>query len=435
MPRARPSLEVWLYGTRVATLEDRYPRDVRCTYTTEALERWPGNTPLLSCSLPLRPRPQEAGVFFSGLLPEGTQRLTLAAAAKVPSGDVFGLLARFGRDVAGAMIVSAEEPEASRWGVETYTDESLAAEILGLPEHPLGVHDDSELSLAGVQNKLLLVDAGNGTWGRPLYGSPSTHILKVGDDRFPGLVDAEAACLRLAGAVDLTSVTAELLDIADARCLIVSRYDRRRQPDGQVERIHQEDACQALGRDPEPNGGRGKYEAYGGPALRDVAGLLGAWADDRAAQLDRLVSTTAFTVLIGNSDAHAKNVSLLHTAPGTIELAPLYDTVPTVLWPKLPTRAAMTINARRDLGLVTLDDVAAEASRWGHDSERARRVAVDTAVRVKAAVEDGVIDPGTPLGEFIAERVRRLLDLAARPADSIMDEPDRAARRGERTSS
>jgi serine/threonine-protein kinase HipA len=188
-----------------------------------------------------------------------------------------------------------------------------------------------------------------------------------------------------------------------------------------VQRIHQEDACQALGRDPEGHAGRGKYEAYGGPALRDVAGVLGAWAGDRAAQLDRLASAVTFTVVIGNSDAHAKNLSFLHTVPGTIELAPLYDTVPTMMWPKLLTRAAMTINARRDLGLVTLDDVATEASRWGHDRARARRVAVETAERVQAAINDNVVDSGSKLGRLVADRARRLLDLAARPSDSTID--------------
>lgn len=71
-----------------------------------------------------------------------------------------------------------------------------------------------------------------------------------------------------------------------------------------------------------------------------------------------------FTVLIGNADAHSKNLALLHTSPGVVELALLYDTVPTALWDKLPDRAAMHINDTATLSDVRLADVTAEARRW-----------------------------------------------------------------------
>lgn len=77
------------------------------------------------------------------------------------------MLARFGRDVAGAAVVSEHEPAPRKGYVEAYDHPGLAAEVAGIGEHPLALHDDSELSLAGLQDKLLLVGTGTG-WGRGL---------------------------------------------------------------------------------------------------------------------------------------------------------------------------------------------------------------------------------------------------------------------------
>lgn len=56
--------------------------------------------------------------------------------------------------------------------------------------------------------------------------------------------------------------------------------------------------------------------------------------------MSRLLGAATFTVLIGNADAHGKNVALLHPSPDRVALAPLYDMVPTVFWPTLRKRAA-----------------------------------------------------------------------------------------------
>jgi len=47
----RRNLGVWLDGLLVARLTGNRPGFVQCTYTDEALTRWQGNTPVLSCSL------------------------------------------------------------------------------------------------------------------------------------------------------------------------------------------------------------------------------------------------------------------------------------------------------------------------------------------------------------------------------------------------
>ena len=403
----RAPLGVWLYGGRVAELTSGRPGQVVCRYSGEALERWPLNIPLLSCSLLLSARPRrDAGVFFRGMLPEGQHLQAMATEANVATYDTFGLLARFGRDVAGAAVIAGTSAGERPGGVVPYSDEALDREVAGLEDRPLAIYDDSELSIAGLQNKMLLVADGT-TWARPVGGHPSTHILKVEDRRYPGMVTMEASCLALARAVGLTSVEAEVRRLGGADCIIVSRYDRKVGPEGKATRLHQEDACQALGRDPEAVHGQGKYQHAGGPALAEIARLLDLYATDPIEELKHLVSAVTFNVCTGNADAHGKNVSFLYEKPGQLRLAPLYDTVPTALWPRLRTRAAMTINGQAELGGVMRADVVAEARRWPLAPDVAQAVATTTAEGVLSALDATAVP--AQLADFVRHRVTAFL--------------------------
>src|SRR5438270_8488014 len=273
-------LQVWLEGTHVADIEGRRRSDARLylRYTDAALDRWPLNTPLVSCSLPLSKRPAAANAFLRGLLPEGDALAVMAAEARISVADTFGLLERYGRDVAGALVIGADPPDEGRFALEHYSDETLGQEVGALDQHPLGTHDDSELSLAGLQNKLLLVKTGDG-WARPRHGYPSTHILKAEDRRYPGIAEREYECLLLAREVGLTHVATEFLVLGGIPCLITERYDRV-VIDAGIERMHQEDLCQARGIDGSGNRGRAKYQrgGGGGPGFGEAAGLLDAYA-------------------------------------------------------------------------------------------------------------------------------------------------------------
>lgn len=401
----KPPLGVWLYGRRVAELTTKGPGQVICRYTQEALDMWPGGTPLLSCSLPISTRPLKAGRYFRGMLPEGQHLQAMASAANVATYDTFGMLSRFGRDVAGAAVIAPTDPGERPGEVHPYTLEGLAEEVGGLEGRPLAIYDDSELSLAGLQNKLLLVKTEDG-WGRPVGGRPSTHILKLEDRRYTGLVTMEAACLRLARAIDLTTVDTLVEQFSGLDCLIVSRFDRAVDGD-HVQRIHQEDSCQALDRDPEANERKGKYEYGGGPSLREIASVLDRHAIDPVSQLQQLVRFVTYTAVIGNADAHGKNVSLLHTGPGRVALAPLYDTVPTALWPNLPDRAAMSVNGRDRLVDITIDDVAEEARGWLLGPSAAARIAGETAERILTAATE--VEMPAELRTLVQERAAKLL--------------------------
>ena len=397
-------LGVWFGGELVAELEAKRPWDLRCRYSAAAIEAGDANRPLLSCSLPVTRQTVRATPWVRGLLPEGGHLLAVATTAGVPTNDYADLLARYGRDIAGAFTISVGEPDVRRWAVEPYDDEQLAAELRTVADSPgFAIRDDSELSIAGLQHKLLVCALDGGRWGRPVHGQPSSHIMKLDDGRFDRLLAAEHACLLLADDAGLRAAHSSLIDVDGLDVLVVERYDRRRTDDGMLVRLHQEDCCQALGVDIDSQQGRGKDERFGGPTFARIADLCERHGDPTTALPD-LLRHAVFTWVIGNGDAHGKNVSLLIDVPtGHVELAPLYDTVPTALWPQLRPTAAMSVNGKHHD--VTRDDFVAEAHRWGLARAGTERLIDDLAARLAAAAADCGDDR---VASLVTERLRTL---------------------------
>lgn len=388
---ATEPLDVWLHESCVGRLTRNRDGRLKLSYTDDAFDSFNANDPVLSCALPLTRRPQDATAFVDGLLPEGETRRQLAERARLPVHDMFGLIGRYGRDVAGAVqfLEPGAKPTDANYSIETLDNAKIAELVDELETNPLAIVDESELSLPGVQSKMLLVDLGGGAWGRPLGGRPSTHILKRDHQVHTGLVAAECDALALARYAGLSSFDARIERFGGYDCLIVERYDRRVGADGVVHRIHQEDACQALGM-PSTQ----KYEIHhggGGPELSQIAELLDTYSTDPGEQLDRLAASAVFTGLIGNADAHGKNVAFL-LRDGKIELAPMFDTVPTVLWPRLRSEYAMTVGG--SVTAVTPEGLAREARSWRHSEKSAVAAGERCAVLVLDALASGIVGPG-----------------------------------------
>jgi len=100
-------------------------------------------------------------------------------------------------------------------------------------------------------------------------GTPSTHILKPEIAAYRQTVENEAFCMRIAKNLGLDVAAVETMEIGKRKLIVVERYDRTVGTDGSVERIHQEDFCQATGIAPET-----KYEEDGGPSLQRIADIL-----------------------------------------------------------------------------------------------------------------------------------------------------------------
>jgi len=389
-------LGVWLSGALVATI-DQDRRGPRLTYTPEAIRLHGLGTPLLSLSLPVRAERFTQGSvrpFLDGLLPEGEARRIIARDLKVDPDDTVELIALLGRECAGALIIQPLDddrpPGLTTSTAEPLADEELADLVANLRSAPLGVGGRVLVSLAGVQEKLVLAQMVDGGWGRPVDGTPSTHILKPEIAAYPNTVENEAFCMRVAKHLGLEVAEVETIEVAGRKLLVVERFDRLVRPDGTVERIHQEDFCQATGMRPV-----NKYEEDGGPSLSRIAAIVASVAD--RGSLERLFQSVLLNVVCGNGDAHAKNYSVQHGTAGAVRLSPLYDVMCTLAFGD--DRLAMYIDDVRRTDRVTTERLVNEGVRWGLTRRRCVELAATLLNGAPAAIEmarqetDGVPDP------------------------------------------
>jgi serine/threonine-protein kinase HipA len=414
------SLAIWLNDHQVAVVDRERKGKLRLAYTDEALAAYPGGVPLLSLDLPLtRDRYPNARTraFLDGLLPEGEPRRVIAADLNLPASDVFGLLATLGKDCAGALVIQPQgEPPPvvpTTRTAEPLSSDDLAELVANLRSAPLGIDRNVRLSLAGAQEKLLLSRMPDGQWGRPVEGTPSTHILKPEIERFTNTVENEAFCMRIARHLGLDVANTETILVDERPVLVVERYDRIISADGSVTRIHQEDFCQALGFPPDR-----KYEEDSGPTLARIAGVLQDVAAPGAAET--FLRALTLNVAIGNCDAHAKNFSLLHTESGALRFAPLYDLISTRLYP-LGDHLAMYVDTVQKADRVTPERIVNEGARWRIRRPRAEEVVADVLDRLPdaiAAAADETVGTPKELVDLVNRRIDQLPSSAARASPS-----------------
>jgi serine/threonine-protein kinase HipA len=291
-------------------------------------------------SLPLRKEPyidDTARPFFANLLPESEIRKVIARQLRISEENDFAILREIGGECAGAVSVLPEDsfPQENP-GYRELDEEELHRIIAELPRRPFLVGEKGvRLSLAGAQNKLPIYMEGNRIF-IATGNAPSTHILKPLIQGLAETVENEAFCMMLASRMSL-SVPKVTIRPGRDRLYIVERFDREREKDGKILRLHQEDFCQALGVLPDQ-----KYEGEGGPSLARCFGLLKEKSTSPAADQKALLSWVIFNFLIGNADAHAKNLAILYTVRGP-RLAPFYDLICTRVYPDLTDRMAMRI--------------------------------------------------------------------------------------------
>lgn len=113
---------------------------------------------------------------------------------------------------------------------------------------------------------------------------------------------------------------AEIATFGSQKVLIVERFDRRLHPDGTwYLRIPQEDFCQVTGTPP-----LAKYEAEGGPGMREILSLLTNSSERARDRADFFKSQLVFRLLAA-PDGHAKNFSVFIEAGGAFRMTPFYD--------------------------------------------------------------------------------------------------------------
>lgn len=258
--------------------------------------------------------------FFENLLPEGTALEDVLAALALRNASTLDLLGHLGQELPGVLSLLPEDAQPEF--LQTYRPlpfETLSARLRS--QQPLLVsNDQTTMSLAGAQEKMgLRWDVKKGTLSESVGLSPTTHILKpdTRQARYQPSAINEYACMQLARALKLPVPDVWLLRVPEA-AYVVQRYDRINVA-GNIVGLHQIDGCQLLG-----HGAGWKYQRQGGlasiPKLVEALRALPVRGTDLL-QLQRWVM---FNYLIGNADAHAKNISVLVDDTG-YRLAPMYD--------------------------------------------------------------------------------------------------------------
>ena len=345
------ALNVWYEDQLVGYLWRNLTGSIGFKYTPEWVET---NGFAISLTLPLTTDDyiSEDGVahrFFSNLLPEGGVRTHIVRDLKIPNTD-FELLRAIGGECAGALnILPVERAPSKDNRYRLLTDVELKQLILrgGQVYAAIPASQRPRLSLAGAQDKcpVLLKE---GQYYLPEAEAPSSHILKFEVRDYRHLPAYETYTTLLAKQIGLPVVNIEFRRIEDHTYTQIERYDRIQDEAGQWIRLHQEDFCQAQGY-----GHERKYQESGGPSFADCFRLLQDVSTDPVIDTQNLLRWQIFNVLAGNSDGHAKNLSLLYHQNGDIRLAPYYDLICTRAIERIDYQLALDVGGQRDPGHIT----------------------------------------------------------------------------------
>ena len=207
--------------------------------------------------------------------------------------------------------------------------------------------DTGQFSLAGAQPKTAFLFDGQ-RWGVPFGRTPTTHILKPPINGFDGHAENEHLCLALARKPGLPAASSEVRRFEDEASIVVRRYDRT-WLDGSLRRLHQEDMCQVLGLPPTK-----KYQNEGGPGCAELGEAIRTHSGEPGDDARTFARAIMLNWILGGTDAHAKNFSMLIGAGGRARLAPLYDVASTLPYKFDPKRLKM---ATRIGGKYLLEEV------------------------------------------------------------------------------
>lgn len=324
--KAIDSLDVYISGRSVGELHQLQGGKLSFSYDDAWMN---GQVAIpLSLSMPTITKTYEGKVveaFLWGLLPEN--ELTLARWAQrfqVSARNPFALLKHVGRDCAGAVQFLPRGAALTReQNVELLTEQQIGERLRDLRKDGAAtrkIGDPGQFSLAGAQAKTAFhFDQASGRWGLPLGDTPTTHIFKPPMPHLRGHTENEHFCLQLARKLGMDAAHSQVLEFAGEKAIVVARYDRR-QIGGKTIRIHQEDMCQALSVMPTL-----KYENQGGPGIVTISNTVLSASQDPVRERQTFMEANVFNWVIGGTDAHAKNYSMLLGPKGEARLAPLYD--------------------------------------------------------------------------------------------------------------
>ena len=357
-------LNVELYGTLLGSLRQT-EKGFEFEVNHEVFSKYQLASTIMSLAVPLslkytNAQKKRCTNFFAELLPEGRNYEWLAQPLAYEDRNIFGMLCKYGEDIAGALTIYDPENKTpfAQPRAEPVDESAIKYLLEHMPQAALANAPISgKTSLGGVQGKILLARK-NALWYRVHNGYPSTHILKPSVPQYPTMIYDEAFCMKMAFESGLTSYPTWIETFDGIDVLVIERYDRYigdgYSHDG---RIHQEDFNQVLGAH-----GSEKYQEYGGKvSAKRIAQTLIRFGSNE--DVEKFASQLIFAVAIGNLDMHAKNVSILHHMDETISLAPTYDQVP-LRHHNTDGKMALSIGGEYIHANLTISEIVKELTSW-----------------------------------------------------------------------
>ena len=377
-------LSVWLDDNEapIGLLTDNAERAPVFAYDRAYLGQGRSALPL-SLRLPLQEEcfdPRATRAFFGNLLHESNYMRQKLDREGIDPDDLIEVLAAVGKDCPGSVSCTLPgEPRPKRPGHlksdyrEIVNLDAIVTELASRREPPVQDGNDSDPSpIAGVQPKIAAT-VRDGVFLFPELGAPTTHILKVSPNEDSQQSLIEHACLNFARRFGCETIEHELLLIAGKHTLLVKRYDRRVDGDF-VYRTHQEDMAQALGLE-----SRQKYQRYGTKGTRtryDASNIIDLLRKTRRARadLEAFFRLTLVNLILGNTDNHAKNHSLLFDDGPVPRFAPAYDLVSTVANASHRKDFSFDIGRARTFSALTPGDLISFAELIALSPGRAQRL-------------------------------------------------------------
>ena len=310
---------------------------------------------------------------------------------------------------------AGEQEKAAGWhekcikkffGTKTLPDIDITEDLL----HTIAIESTGKgYTVPGVQKKLSLHLTNGKKNERPrltLVNYPTGYILKPQTEEYPALPEAEYLVMSMAKVVGIKTVPFALIRQGQSFAYITKRIDRSvsgRNHD--LKMLAMEDFCQLDGRLTQDKY-RGSYERCGK--------IVSRYSIRAGLDMTELFMRIVFSYIVGNSDMHLKNFSLIETKPGerNFVLSAAYDMLPVnIVLPEDKEQFALSLNGKKRN--VTRNDLLTFAASCNIDKKVAAKL-IDTILRKKDALialcresylpEDMKIN----LENLIEERVRTI---------------------------
>ena len=352
----------------------------------------------ISLSLPLEKGSfsvEQTKNFFEGLLPEGFMRRSVAEWLRTDENDYITILAGLGNECLGAIKINDDRMPKVEQSYIKLTDEEVKNLAREGATESVQLVTKAHLSLTGASGKVgLYYDGLNDEWYLPMGEAPSTHIVKQSHIRLKKIVANEQLCLLTAKNLGIEVPESFVVNLGSSNdedvLFATKRYDRKivegnRNINGLVVpyRLHQEDFAQALGIP-----ANRKYEKDADGYMKKLFEAIGMYSANPIEDRIKLWDICVFNYLIGNTDNHIKNVSLIYSEDlKSVRLAPAYDIISTMIYESSAEDMAMSIGGIYDINEIDRHAFERQARNVGLGSGMAMKRFDNMVLNFRGAID------------------------------------------------